>query len=54
MRIEASPTGFSLTAIDERGRLLICGQTFWEGHEYANRFVEVPQLPPVTRAAAVR
>lgn len=52
MRIEASPTGFSLTAIDERGRLLICGQTFWEGNEYANRFVEVPQLPPVTRAAA--
>lgn len=52
MRIEASPTGFSLTAIDERGRLLICGQTFREGNEYANRFVEVPQLPPVTRAAA--
>lgn len=52
MRIEASPTGFSLTAIDECGRLLICGQTFWEGNEYANRFVEVPQLPPVTRAAA--
>lgn len=52
MRIEASPTGFSLTAIDECGRLLICGQTFLEGNEYANRFVEVPQLPPVTRAAA--
>lgn len=52
MRIEASPTGFSLTAIDERGRLLICGQTLGEGNEYVNRFVEVPQLPPVTRAAA--
>lgn len=52
MRIEASPTGFSLTAIDERGRLLICGQTFLEGNEYVSRFVEVPQLPPVTRAAA--
>lgn len=52
MRIEASPTGFSLTAIDERSRLFICGQTFLEGNEYGNRFVEVPQLPPVTRAAA--
>lgn len=52
MRIEASPTGFSLTAVDERGRLFICGQTFLEGNEYANRFTEIPQLPPVTRAAA--
>lgn len=52
MRVEASPTGFSLTAIDERGRLFICGQTFLEGNEYVSRFVEVPQLPPVIRAAA--
>lgn len=52
MRFEASPTGFSLTAIDERGRLFICGQTFLEGNEYVSRFVEVPQLPPVIRAAA--
>ena len=52
MRIEASPTGFSLTLIDESGRLLICGQTFLEGNEYVSRFVEVPQLPPVIRATA--
>lgn len=52
MRIEASPTGFSLTAIDECGRLFICGQTFLEGDEYAGRFVGVPQLPPFVRASA--
>lgn len=52
MRIEASPGGFSLTLIDESGRLFVCGQTFLEGDEYAGRFVGVPQLPPVVRASA--